>query len=135
MLGLRSYSGPAAAMLSALLFGASAPLAKLLLGIGIDPYLLAGLLYLGSGIGLGILHLVRRWVGRTPAEAPLARRDVPWLALVVLAGGIVGPCLLMIGLSRTPASSAALLLNVEGLATMGIAWIFFKENVDRRLLL
>jgi len=56
------------------------------------------------------------------------------MALVVLAGGVTGPVLLMIGLATTSASSAALLLNVEGLATMGIAWLVFHENVDRRLL-
>jgi drug/metabolite transporter (DMT)-like permease len=69
------------------------------------------------------------------AEAPLRRVDLPWLGLVVLAGGIIGPLLLMLGLARTPASSAALLLNIEGLATMTIAWLVFKENVDRRLLI
>ncbi|MBS0521376.1 MAG: EamA family transporter [Proteobacteria bacterium] len=135
MSSLRSYTGPVTAIASAVLFGASTPLAKLLLGEGVDPWLLAGLLYLGSGIGLGILHLAQRARGGPPAEAPLERRDMPWLALVVLSGGIAGPLLLMIGLSHTPASTAALLLNVEGLATMGIAWIVFRENVDRRLLL
>ncbi|HTR16521.1 MAG TPA: DMT family transporter [Acetobacteraceae bacterium] len=123
------------AMGSAALFGASTPLAKLLLGGGVDPWLLAGLLYLGSGLGLGVFHVARRARGGPAAEAPLERRDLPWLGLVVLAGGVIGPILLMIGLAQTASSSAALLLNVEGLATMGIAWVVFKENVDRRLLL
>src|SRR5262249_25797443 len=123
------------ALASATLFGASTPLAKLLLGDGIDPWLLAGLLYLGSGLGLGATHLLRGALGMPAAEAPLRRPDVPWLGLVVLSGGVIGPLLLMVGLSRMAASSAALLLNVEGLATMGIAWVVFKENVDRRLLL
>ena len=61
--------------------------------------------------------------------------DVPWLALVILAGGVAGPLLLMLGLARTDAAAASLLLNLEGLATMGIAWVVFRENVDRRLLL
>ena len=73
--------------------------------------------------------------GFPPVEAPLRRSDLPWLALVILAGGIVGPLLLMLGLARTDAASASLLLNLEGLATMGIAWLAFRENVDRRLLL
>lgn len=133
MVRVVSYPGPAMALLSAALFGASTPFAKLLLGGGVDPWLLAGLLYLGSGLGLGLLHLVRS--GGERSEAPLVARDLPWLALVVLAGGVAGPLLLMIGLTTTPASSAALLLNVEGLATMGIAWLVFGENVDRRLLL
>jgi drug/metabolite transporter (DMT)-like permease len=68
-------------------------------------------------------------------EAPLRRSDLPCLGLVVLSGGVIGPVLLMLGLNRTAASSAALLLNLEGLATMAIAWLVFKENVDRRLLI
>src|SRR3546814_11221597 len=56
------------------------------------------------------------------------------MLLVILSGGVAGPVLLMLGLVSTPASSAALLLNLEGLATMAIAWAVFKENVDRRLL-
>jgi len=134
MATVRSYSGPLLALASAALFGASTPLAKRLLGDGVDPGLLAGLLYLGSGLGLGVLTLAQRLSGAPHAEAPLTRRDLPWLALTVASGGVVGPLLLMIGLARTPASSAALLLNVEGLATMGIAWVVFRENVDRRLL-
>ena len=127
--------GAPMALASAALFGASTPLAKLLLGGGVDPWLLAGLLYLGSGIGLGLTHLGRGLVGMPAAEAPLRRADMPWLAAVVLSGGVVGPVLLMLGLSHTPASSASLLLNVEGLATMAIAWVVFKENVDRRLMI
>jgi len=122
------------ALASAVLFGASTPFAKLLLG-SVDPWLMAGLLYLGAGAGLGVVH-VSRGVLRLPAvEAPLRRPDVPWLALVILAGGILGPLLLMLGLARTTAATASLLLNLEGLATMGIAWVVFRENVDRRLLL
>ena len=122
------------ALASAALFGASTPLAKLLLGSGVDPWLLAGLLYLGSGLGLGLTHIARGLVGVPTGEAPLRRADIPLLALVVLSGGVIGPTLLMLGLAKTPASSAALLLNVEGLATMAIAWVVFKENVDKRLL-
>ncbi|GBQ95419.1 putative transporter [Acetobacter nitrogenifigens DSM 23921 = NBRC 105050] len=132
---MKVQSGSTLAIASAGLFGASTPLAKMLLGDGVNPWLLAGLLYLGSGIGLAALHLILRARGDAPAEAPLERRDAPWLALVILCGGVAGPLLLMLGLSHTPASSAALLLNVEGLATMGIAWLAFRENVDRRLLL
>lgn len=122
------------ALASAVLFGASTPFAKLLLGQGADPWLLAGLLYLGSGIGLGMVWLLRARLTALPAEAPLRGADIPWLLLVILAGGIAGPLLLMLGLSQTPASSAALLLNLEGLATMVIAWLAFHENADRRIL-
>ena len=130
-----SWPGAPAALASAALFGASTPLAKLLLGGGVDPWLLAGLLYLGSGLGLGLIHIGRGLLGIPAPEAPLRRGDLPWLALVVLSGGAVGPVLLMVGLSQTPASSAALLLNLEGLATLVIAWVVFRENVDRRLLI
>ena len=123
------------ALASAALFGASTPLAKLLLGQGVGPWLLAGLLYLGSGTGLTSVQLARRVCGVPAAEAPLRSADLPWLILVVVAGGAIGPVLLMIGLSMTSASSSALLLNVEGLATMAIAWVVFREYVDRRLLL
>jgi drug/metabolite transporter (DMT)-like permease len=121
------------ALFSALLFGASTPFAKLLLGT-IAPWTLAGLLYLGSGLGLGVLWLGRRLIGAPAAEAPLRTADLPWLAGIVLAGGVIGPVLLMLGLTTTPASSTALLLNLESLATMAIAWVVFRENVDRRLL-
>ncbi|MGE0114982.1 MAG: DMT family transporter [Steroidobacteraceae bacterium] len=120
------------ALTAAVLFGASTPLAKWLLGNGLDSWLLAGLLYGGAGIGLSIVYLLR---GHHLAEASVQRRDLPWLAPVVLFGGIAGPVLLMYGLAHTSASSASLLLNLEGLATLTIAWLVFHEHVDRRLLL
>lgn len=123
------------AILSAILFGASTPLAKLVLGNGVSPWLLASLLYLGSGIGLAIVHAARKTFGDGAAEAPLVRADLPWLVLVILCGGGVAPVLLMAGLATTPASTASLLLNLEGLATLAIAWLVFHENVDRRLLI
>ena len=123
------------ALVSATLFGASTPLAKLLLGDGVAPWLLAGLLYMGSGVGLTAILMAGRGLGLARGEAPLRASDMPWLGLVILTGGIAGPVLLMIGLETTMASSAALLLNLEGLATMAIAWLVFKESVDRRLLL
>lgn len=128
-------SVPSVALLSAVLFGASTPFAKLLVGEGLGPFLLAGLLYLGSGVGLAALSVARQAIGGPDAEAPLTRADLRWLALVVFFGGVLGPVLLMVGLATTSGSAASLLLNVEGLATMAIAWIVFGENVDRRLLL
>ena len=127
-------SGPLLALGSAFLFGASTPIAKLLLGIT-DPLLLAGLLYFCSGIGLACVTAAGRSLGVVRPEAPLRRRDLPWLAAIVLFGGLLGPALLMSGLRLTPASSGALLLNTEGLATMAIAWLVFRENVDRRIVL
>ncbi|HUB97881.1 MAG TPA: EamA family transporter [Stellaceae bacterium] len=120
-------SGAALALASAALFGASTPLAKLLIG-EISPWLLAGLLYLGSGIGLALLARIL-----PSTEEKLARADLPWLSAVIATGGILGPVLLMLGLRTTPAASAALLLNLEGVFTLAIAWIVFRENVDLRI--
>lgn len=128
------WPGVPLALGSAVLFGASTPMAKALLG-SLDPQVLAGLLYLGAGGGLALVHVFRARVRLEAPEAPLRRADLPWLAAVVVFGGVVGPLLLMLGLARTSASSGSLLLNLESLATMGIAWVVFRENVDRRLLL
>ena len=129
-----NYNGPVLALSSAFLFGASTPIAKLLLGIA-DPLLLAGLLYLGSGAGLGLVATGGRWLGLGRCEAPLRAGDLPWLAAIVFFGGILGPALLMSGVTLTSASTGALLLNTEGLATITIAWVVFRENVDRRIFL
>jgi drug/metabolite transporter (DMT)-like permease len=126
------HGGALLALASAFLFGASTPIAKLLLGIT-DPPLLAGLLYLGSGAGLALAKIGGRSLGLGRSEAPLRARDLPWLAAIVVFGGILGPALLMRGLTLAPASTGALLLNTEGLATMAIAWVVFRENVDRRI--
>jgi drug/metabolite transporter (DMT)-like permease len=122
------------ALASAFLFGVGAPFSKLLLA-AVDPQLLAGILYLGAGLGLAIIHVGRTAMGIPAPEAPLRRADGPWLAIIIVFGGIVGPLCLMLGLTRSDAASASLLLNIESLATMVIAWLIFRENVDRRLLL
>ncbi len=121
--------GVAAALAAAALFGAGTPLAKSLLG-AVDPWTLAGLLYLGSGIGLALWRVVRR---AAPVLLPAEQRL--WLGGAVLAGGVLGPLLLMLGLSRMPASGASLLLNAEGVLTSLLAWVAFKENLNRRLVL
>jgi len=133
MLKIATTRGPLLALASAALFGASTPLAKMLLDVT-SPWMLAGLLYLGSGIGLSIYLAWKRLRGDQD-DAPLTLTDVPWLALVVLFGGVLGPVLLMSGLSVSSASSASLLLNLEAIATMAIAWIVFREYVDNRLLI
>lgn len=130
MLRALSHRGVQAALLSALLFGAGTPLAKILLGGDITPWLLAGLLYIGSGVGLGILRLVRR-----APRVRLQRRELLPLGGAILTGGIAAPVLLMLGLSNMPASGASLLLNAEGVFTALLAWFVFRENVDRRVAL
>jgi drug/metabolite transporter (DMT)-like permease len=121
--------GVKAALLAALLFGAATPLAKYLLA-GNSPWVIAALLYLGSGVGLTIYRKVTR-----AASASLPRQEVAWFAGAVVAGGIVAPVLLMVGLTNMPASSASLLLNAEGVFTALLAWFAFRENVDRRIAL
>lgn len=121
--------GVQAALVSAMLFGASTPLAKLLLG-SVSPWLLAGLLYLGSGLGLGLYRVIRR-----QPRVRLASADVLPLTGAITAGGVIGPVLLMVGLSAMPATGASLLLNAEGVFTATLAWFVFKENIDRRVAL
>ena len=126
---MRSLRNPGvrAGLASALLFGAGTPLAKLLLG-DVSPWLLAGLLYLGSGLGLSLYRVLRR--------APRVRlhgTDLLRLAGAVVSGGMVGPVLLLVGLSAMPASGASLLLNAEGVLTAVLAWLVFREAFDPRV--
>jgi drug/metabolite transporter (DMT)-like permease len=123
------HPGISAALGAALLFGAGTPLAKWLLD-AVSPWLLAGLLYLGSGLGLTLY----RALIRAPAVR-LTRGDVLWFTGAIFAGGIVGPVLLMLGLAGMPASGASLLLNAEGVFTALLAWFAFRENFDRRIAL
>jgi len=130
------FRSAAPALAAALLFGASTPLAKLFVG-ETPPLLLAGLLYLGSGVGLAVLLGVRS--AMQPQRQGLAffaipRRDLPWLIGAIVAGGMLGPALLMAGLAQTSAASASLLLNMEGVFTALIAWIALRENTDRRIV-
>ncbi|WEJ04331.1 EamA family transporter [Pseudomonas sp. FJ2-5-13] len=119
------------ALAAAALFGASTPLAKSL-GLGLSPILLAGLFYLGSGIGLAGVRLIRDrgWkpTGLTPSEWP-------WLLGAIAFGGILGPVALMFGLTHTTSASASLMLNLESVLTAVIAWVVFRENADRRIVL
>ena len=127
------WKGIGSALLAAGLFGASTPLAKTLCP-QISPFLLAGLLYLGSGLGLGIYTLTGVWSQRMRSrKARLKLEHLPWLLAIIFFGGLCGPVLLMWGLARTPASTAALLLNFEGPFTALLAWFVFKENFDRRI--
>jgi drug/metabolite transporter (DMT)-like permease len=125
-----------AVLSSAILFGVGTPLAKLLLG-EIHPVALAGLLYAGVFLGLGAYWGAlecKRIRGRSPKtsrEALLERRDLPWLAGAILAGGIVAPICLMIGLNHVSGFTGSLLLNFEAVATALIAVLLFKENAGR----
>ena len=119
------------ALAAAALFGASTPLAKNL-GLGLSPVLLASLLYLGSGVGLACVRLIRDH-GWKPSG--LTSSEWPWLLGAIAFGGILGPVALMFGLTRTAGATAALMLNLESVLTAVIAWVVFKENADRRIVL
>lgn len=120
------------ALLAALFFGASAPISKLLLG-DVPPVLMAAFLYLGSGIGISLIKLYQRLTSNQK-EAGITRPDVIWLAGAIISGGILAPIILMISLQNTPASTASLLLNFEGVGTTLIALSFFRESISRRAL-
>jgi drug/metabolite transporter (DMT)-like permease len=130
------HRGITLALTSAMLFGASTPFAKLLVG-SVHPTLLAGLLYLGSGLGLLAVAIASRLVAGRSSDTSeqLGLAGSLWLALAILFGGVIGPVLLMVGLTHTPASSASLLLNLEGVLTALLAWFVFGENLDRRIAL
>lgn len=119
------------ALLAAALFGASTPFAKLLVG-ELSPVLLAGLLYLGSGMGLALARLLR---DRGWKASGLAPSEWPWLLGAILFGGVLGPVALLFGLTYTSGSTASLLLNLEAVLTAALAWVVFKENADRRIVL
>jgi drug/metabolite transporter (DMT)-like permease len=120
------------ALIAALLFGASAPLAKLLSG-EVEPIPLAAFLYLGSGIGLLGIKLFQR-INRqgSDSEARVEKSDFGWLAGAIMAGGVAAPITLLFSLRNTPAATTSLLLNFEGAATTLIAFLAFKESISRR---
>ena len=128
-----NYRAPLLALASAALFGISTPAAKALLG-SIDAAVLAGLLYCGAGLGIAVLRRLSRTLqSAESAETPLSRADWPWLAGAIVSGGIAGPLLLMFGLAHAEASTASLLLTLEGAATALLAWFAFGEHVNARV--
>lgn len=119
---------------AAMLFGASTPAAKFLVG-QLHPQLLAGLLYLASGLSLALYSAASRRLGSAAQETSLKKADIPWLAGAIVSGGIAAPLLLMIGLTTTSGAAASLILNLEAVFTALLAWFCFKENFDRRIFL
>lgn len=116
-------------LLAAALFGLSAPMAKRLLA-GASPQMLAGLLYLGAAAGIAVYRRLRP----DKTEAPLVRKDVPPLVVVVVAGGILGPVLMLLGLQRTTAVTGSLLLNLEAVFTIALAALLFGEHLGARVV-
>ena len=118
--------GAAYGIAAAILFGLSAPVSKLLLP-AIHPLMLASLLYLGAGLGLTLFGVRKR-----TAEAPLRRTDLPTIAGIILTGGILGPVLMLYGLTSVSGLTGSLLLNMEAPFTMLIAVMIFREHLSRR---
>lgn len=127
------WQGAALGLAAAILFGFSSPLAKLLL-TDIDPLMMAGLLYIGAGGGLLAYELLTgRFKDRdTRRETPIRREDLPLILSILIAGGIVGPVLLLIGLERLSGVVGSLLLNLEAPFTILLAVGLFKEHLGRR---
>ena len=123
--------GPLLATLSAVLFGISPVLCKLVIG-EMSPILLAGLLYLGSGIGLSFV-LVRQQINIIQETRGISRSHRIKLLGAVLAGGVIAPLCLVYGIKYGRASEVSLLLNLETVATTIIAWLVFKEQVSRNV--
>lgn len=123
--------GIALAVLAAALYAVNAPFSKILLDY-IPPTLMAGLLYVGAGLGMGIIALVRRVRHADTNAKRLSRADLPY-TLGMIALDIAAPIFLMLGLSATTAASASLLNNFEIVATALIALLLFRERISGRL--
>ncbi len=123
--------GIALALLAAALYALNAPLSKLLL-VSVPPTVMAGLLYIGAGIGMVLIALFRRLRGKQGRELRLTRRELPWTAAMILLD-IAAPVCLMLGLKSTSAAAASLLNNFEIVATAIIALVIFGESVSPRL--
>ena len=130
---MKRNSGYIYAIAAAVLFGASTPFSKIILE-NHSPWMVAGVLYFGSGVGLSMLYLAKALFWPSSAEAKLSRKDIPGMAGATFFGGVLGPVFLMYGLSKTTAASASLFLNLEAVCTALIAWFVFKEAYDRRIL-
>ncbi len=132
---LRAISpGVAFAVAAPVLYGIHIPLSKIFLEWQVGIWMLVGLLYLSSGLGLAVVYLTLRGLGHSPAAAnKLHGRDWVWIGLSTLAGGVIGPLLLMLGLTSNAATSASLLLSWEGVFTALIAWLIFHERFHWRV--
>ena len=129
------HRGVTYTLAAAALFGASTPFARALAG-AIDPLWLAGLLYAGSGLGLLLVLALRQWgvAGAHRRVAAIAVGDLGWLAATAIAGGVVAPVLFTFGLRNTSGATASLLLNLETVFTVAVAWFVFHEHRNARVV-
>ncbi len=119
------------AILAALFYGFGAPISKILLDY-ISPYLMSSLLYFGAGIGMLLVILISKKQREDNIFKGFKKKDLKYIILMVLLD-IIAPILLMIGLTKTNASTASLLNNFEIVFTGIIAMIFFKEIVGKKM--
>ncbi len=119
------------AILAAALYAVNVPFSKLLLE-QVSPTMLAGLLYIGAGAGMGLLMAVQTALGLPDDQPALTRADLPYtVAMVVL--DIAAPIFLMFGIANTTSANVSLLNNLEIVFTSVIALVFFKERISRRM--
>jgi drug/metabolite transporter (DMT)-like permease len=118
--------GGALALLAAALFGLSTPLVQRF-GQGLGAFSTAALLYAGAAF-------VAFWM-RQPVEleAKLQRSDLPRLLAMAGFGAVIGPVALAWGLQRTSGTSASLMLTLEALFTVVLAWRLYGESMDKRV--
>ena len=123
---LRQKKAVGLALLAALLYAVHSPLSKLLL-TDVSATMMASFLYLGAGLGLFFVGLIRRFCGGKTKEQSLTAKELPYTVAMILLD-IAAPVFLMLGLSRTTAANASLLNNFEIVATSVIAWVIFGER-------
>ena len=119
------------ALLAAALYAISSPVSKVLLG-DVSPTMMAALLYLGAGLGMLLLGVIRRQAGLGASEQRLTRKDLPY-TVGMISLDIAAPICLMAGLATTTSANASLLNNFEIVATSLIALLVFREAISRRL--
>ena len=119
------------AILAAIFYALNSPLSKILLDY-MPPTIMAGFLYIGAGVGMGIIALIRKGRSFKVQETKLTRSDLPYTVAMILLD-IAAPVCLLFGLKTTTAANASLLNNFEIVATAIIAFIIFGEKISARL--
>lgn len=127
----KNTTGILLAILAAALYAINSPLSKLLLDY-MPSTLMAGFLYIGAGLGMGIIAIIRKAARVNQGEEMLTKSDLPYTAAMVILD-IAAPIFLLLGLSHTTAANASLLNNFEIVATSLIALMIFKEKISPRL--
>ena len=119
------------AVSAAALYAINVPFSKLLMPHA-SPVMMAGILYLGAGLGLILFSLFRRLAGKSDNASPLTRRELHYTIAMVLLD-IAAPILLMTGITMTSSASVSLLNNFEIVATSLIALVIFGEFISAKL--